>query len=81
MYEDIRALDAGPDGLNVINILLKLGAKFLKTGGSLFIEVDPRHPEIIKKITENNHEAWKLKYISSYSDIFKKERFVEIEKE
>lgn len=81
LYEDIRALDAGPEGMNVIKILLKLSAKFLKPEGSLWIEVDPRHPEIIKKITENHHDEWKLKYISSYSDIFKKERFVEIEKE
>lgn len=81
LYEDIRALDAGPDGMNVINILLKLAAKCLNRGGGLWIEVDPRHPEIIKKIIENNHDEWKLKYISSYSDIFKKERFVEIEKE
>lgn len=81
LYEDIRALDAGPDGLNVIRILLKLAAKCLKPEGSLWIEVDPRHPEIIKKIIESNKDEWKLKFISSYNDIFKKERFVEIEKE
>lgn len=81
LYEDIRALDAGPEGLNVIRILLKLAAKWLKPEGSLWIEVDQRHPEIIKKTIENNHDEWKLKFISSYNDIFKKERFVEIEKE
>lgn len=81
VYEDIRALEAGPDGMNMINILLKLSAKFLKPEGNLWLEVDSRHPEIIKKIIENNSDEWKLKFISSYSDIFKKERFVEIEKE
>lgn len=81
LYEDIRALEAGPEGMNVIELLLKLSANFLKPEGSLWLEVDPRHPEIIKKITENNHSEWRLKYISSYNDIFKKERFVEIEKE
>lgn len=80
LYEDIRALEAGPEGMNVINILMKLAAKFLKPEGSMWIEVDPRHPPIIKKILENNHDEWRLKYVSSYSDIFKKERFVEIEK-
>lgn len=81
LYEDIRALEAGPEGMNVIQVLLELSAKFLKPEGSLWLEVDPRHPEIIKKITENNHDKWNLKFISSYNDIFKKERFVEIEKE
>lgn len=81
LYEDIRALEAGPEGMNVISILMKLSAKFLKPEGSLWLEVDPRHPEIIKKIIENNHDEWKLKFISSYNDIFKKDRFVEIEKE
>lgn len=81
LYEDIRALESGPEGLNVIRILLKLAAKFLKPEGSLWMEVDSRHPEIIKKTTEKNQNEWKLKFISSYNDIFKKERFVEIEKE
>ena len=81
LYEDIRALEAGPEGMNVINHLLKVAAKYLKPEGSLWLEIDPRHPEIIKKITENNYSEWKLKFISSYSDIFKKDRFVEIEKE
>lgn len=81
LYEDIRALDAGPEGMNVIQILMKLSAKFLKPEGNLWLEVDQRHPEIIKKIIENNYDEWKLKFISSYLDIFKKDRFVEIEKE
>lgn len=81
LYEDIRALDAGPEGLNVIQVLLKLAAKLLKPEGNLWLEVDPRHPEIIKKTIENNLDEWKLKYISSYKDIFKIDRFVEIEKE
>lgn len=81
LYEDIRALEAGPEGLDVIKILMSLSAKFLRPAGNLWLEVDPRHPEIIKKIIENNHEEWKLKFISSYNDIFKKERFVEIEKD
>lgn len=80
-FSDIRALEAGPEGMNVINILLKLSAKFLKPEGNLWLETDPRHPEIIKKITENNYDEWKLKFISSYCDIFKKDRFVEVEKE
>lgn len=81
LYEDIRALDAGPEGMNVIQLLLKLAARFLKPDGNLWMEVDPRQPEIIKKIVENSREEWQLKFVSSYKDIFKKERFVEIEKD
>lgn len=81
LYEDIRALEAGPEGMNVINDLMKLAAKCLQPEGNLWMEVDPRHPEIIKKIVENNYDEWRLKFISSYKDIFKKERFVEIEKD
>lgn len=81
LYEDIRALEGGPEGLDLVKILMSLSAKFLRPAGNLWLEVDPRHPEIIKKIIENNHDEWKLKFISSYNDIFKKERFVEIEKD
>lgn len=80
LYEDIRALDGGKEGLDVIYHLLELASKYLKTGGTLYMEVDHRHPEIIAKIVENYFEKWNLKFISSYKDIFKKDRFVEIEK-
>lgn len=80
LYEDVRALDGGKDGLDMVKNLLELSAKHLKIGGSLWMEVDHRHPEIIAKIVENNFEKWNLKFVASYKDIFKKERFVEIEK-
>lgn len=80
LYEDIRALDGGKDGLDVINALLNLSANYLKPKGSLWLEIDDRHPEIIAKIVENNAEKWNLKFMSTYKDIFKKNRFVEIEK-
>lgn len=80
LYEDIRALDGGVDGLDLIKLILPLSAKYLKSGSHLWLEVDPRHPEIIAKIIENNQEEWQLKYVSSYKDIFKKDRFLEIEK-
>lgn len=80
LYEDVRALDGGKEGLDVINNLLELASKYLKQGGSLWLEVDHRHPEIIAKIVENNQEKWNLKFMATYKDIFKKDRFVEIEK-
>jgi len=80
LYEDVRALDGGNEGLDVIELLLKLAAKHLKPSGTLWMEVDSRHCEIIEKIVENNSSEWNLKFVSSYKDIFKKDRFVEIEK-
>lgn len=80
LYEDLRALDGGDDGLDLINIILQLSAKYLKQNSSLWLEVDHRHPEIIEKIVEMHQDDWKLKYVASYKDIFKKDRFVEIEK-
>lgn len=77
----MEAIEGGPDGMNFIEILLKLSAKYLKPNGSLWIECDPNHPEIIKKITEKNYNQWRLKFISSNKDYSKKERFVEIKKE
>lgn len=67
--------------MNIIRNILKVSAKHLKPEGSLWLEVDSRHPEIIKKITEKFYDEWKLKFISSYQDIFKRDRFVEIEKD
>lgn len=79
LYEDLKALDGGRDGLDVVRILLKLAAKYLKPSGVLWIEVDSRHPEIIEKLIESNKD-WLLKFVSSYKDIYRNERFVEIHK-
>lgn len=80
IYEDLRALDGGKDGLNVIRILLKLAGEYLENNGHLWLEVDSRHPEIIEKLIETQPELG-LKFVSSYKDIFQKNRFVEIIKQ
>lgn len=46
-YEDPAALDGGEKGLDVILHLLALAPRLLKDSGSLFLEVDPRHPELV----------------------------------
>ncbi|CRL00775.1 CLUMA_CG014029, isoform A [Clunio marinus] len=80
LYEDIRALDGGPEGLNIIQLLLEISSKYLSKNGNLWMEVDHRHPEIIEKLVENNRDEWNLKFIASRKDLFKKERFVNIKK-
>uniref|UniRef100_A0A8C4LYW1 peptide chain release factor N(5)-glutamine methyltransferase n=1 Tax=Equus asinus asinus TaxID=83772 RepID=A0A8C4LYW1_EQUAS len=46
-YEDPAALDGGEEGMDVITHILALASWLLKDSGSIFLEVDPRHPELI----------------------------------
>lgn len=78
-FEDIRALDGGPDGLKVIKPIMKYASKGLKPSGHLFIEVDPSHPEYIKFFTEKFKDL-KLKYLYTHKDFCNNERFVELSK-
>ncbi|XP_055595544.1 MTRF1L release factor glutamine methyltransferase-like [Uranotaenia lowii] len=80
VYEDLRALDGGPDGLKVVKAILKAAAKHLKPKGVLWLEVDSSHPPLIATFLEKEGSELRLKYISSYKDLFKNERFVEVAK-
>lgn len=82
LYEDLRALDGGLDGLDFIKLLLSLAAKKLQENGSLWIECDPSHPTKIQEYLKDskNIELQSLKYENSFIDMFGKERFVQIRK-
>lgn len=80
VYEDLRALDGGPDGLTVIKAILDLASQHLADEGILWLEVDTSHPPLIAKHLEEHGERLGLRYVSSYKDLFRKERFVEIVK-
>merc|ERR1712059_68094 len=43
LYEDLRALDGGAEGLDVILPILDLAGKCLVDGGRVLLEVDPCH--------------------------------------
>ncbi|KAM6256993.1 MTRF1L release factor glutamine methyltransferase [Porphyrio hochstetteri] len=47
-YEDLDALDGGDDGMRVIKTILSLAPSLLKDSGSVFLEVDPRHPDMVE---------------------------------
>ncbi|XP_011637705.1 hemK methyltransferase family member 1 [Pogonomyrmex barbatus] len=79
IYEDLRALDGGDDGLKVIKPLLKYAAKVLKPGGCLFVEVDPTHLEYIQFFT-NKYTDLKLQHVHTYKDFCNNDRFVEVMK-
>lgn len=80
LYEDLRALDGGPDGLMIIKSILKFSSKRLKLKGHLMMEVDPQHPAKIEKYLQENKSNLNLKYVATYKDMFGKQRFVEIMK-
>ncbi|XP_070216626.1 MTRF1L release factor glutamine methyltransferase isoform X8 [Bos mutus] len=45
-YEDPVALDGGEEGMDIITHILALAPQLLKDSG-IFLEVDPRHPELV----------------------------------
>jgi len=53
VYEDLRAVDGGKHGLDVIEPLLMCASKYLKPKSCIFLEVDPCHvylvPQMIKE--------------------------------
>lgn len=77
LYEDLRALDGGIDGLDVIRNILKFASQKLRVKGMLWFEVDPTHPKLIEAFLKE-HTELQLKFVASYQDMFNKDRFVEI---
>lgn len=80
LYEDLRALDGGRDGLDVIKCILKFSSSRLCLKGHLWMEVDPSHPPLIQTYLNEHKSSLNLQFIASYKDMFNKDRFVEIAK-
>lgn len=80
LYEDLRALDGGHDGLDIIKSILLFSSKRLKLKGHLMMEVGALHPAKIEKYLQENKSNLNLKFVATYKDMFEKERFVEIMK-
>lgn len=80
LYEDLRALDGGKDGLDTIKVILMCAADRLHPQGHLWLEVDPTHPKLIEQFISEHNDVLAMKFLSSYKDVFGKERFVEIMK-
>ncbi|MED6291624.1 hypothetical protein CHARACLAT_025494 [Characodon lateralis] len=66
-FEDYAALDGGEDGLNVIRQILTLAPGFLSNRGRVYLEVDPRHPPLIRQWVEENVEE--LRYMETRHDV------------
>lgn len=64
--------------MEIIQSIFVLASKRLRVKGVLWLEVDPTHPRLIQKHLEENEMELQLKFVASYQDMFKKDRFVEI---
>jgi len=72
VYEDLRALDGGAEGMDVILQLLELASQVLKKDKAAFValEVDPCHPHILPPKLERFYASEVIK------DFREKERFM-----
>lgn len=75
MYEDLRALDGGKDGLEVVKAVLQHAHLLLPPGQTLLLEVDPCHPYLLPAWLEKQDLS--LKLVQVHQDFNKKERFME----
>ncbi|XP_006270372.1 MTRF1L release factor glutamine methyltransferase [Alligator mississippiensis] len=78
-YEHLDALDGGNDGMRVIKRILELAPYILKNYGSVFLEVDPRHPEMVENWLQSRPDLF-LSLCATHKDFCGKPRFLHIQK-
>ena len=74
LYEDLRALDGGAEGLDVILSILKVAGQVLPQDGEVYLEIDPCHPSILPDHLESLSHKFVLKQV--YKDYMDKPRFI-----
>lgn len=79
-YEDLDALDGGDDGMRVIKTILTLAPTLLKDSGSVFLEVDPRHPAMVEDWLTAQPDLF-LTLCAVHKDFCGKPRFLHIQKQ
>ncbi|RLV94430.1 hypothetical protein DV515_00013118 [Chloebia gouldiae] len=79
-YEDLDALDGGDDGMRVIKTILALAPSLLKVSGSVFLEVDPRHPNMVEQWLQAHPELL-LTLRAIHKDFCGKPRFLHIQRQ
>ncbi|XP_056156849.1 MTRF1L release factor glutamine methyltransferase [Lampris incognitus] len=77
-FEDHAALDGGSDGLRVIRQILTLAPKILLNSGRVYLEVDPRHPPLIRRWAQEHVEE--LQYVETRVDFTNRPRFCILQK-
>lgn len=78
-YEDPTALDGGEEGMDIITHILALAPRLLKDSGSIFLEVDPRHPELIGSWLQSRPDL-SLNLVAVRRDFCGRPRFLHIQR-
>ncbi|XP_005410356.1 PREDICTED: hemK methyltransferase family member 1 isoform X4 [Chinchilla lanigera] len=78
-YEDPVALDGGEEGMDVITSILTLAPQLLKDSGSVFLEVDPRHPELVSSWLQSRPDLH-LSLAAVRRDFCGKPRFLHVQR-
>lgn len=76
-YEDAAALDGGKEGMDIITHILSLAPRLLKDSGSIFLEVDPRHPELVSSWLQSR-PGLSLSLVAVRRDFCGRPRFLHI---
>ena len=74
-YESDTALCGGPDGLDVVRLIIDKLPTLCAPGAPCWMEVDPSHPTLIQHMLDNNT---KVDYHSTVQDMFGQDRFVKL---
>jgi release factor glutamine methyltransferase len=78
-FEDMRALDGGPDGMDIIRQLLQRSSDLFRANGKcneMWLEVDPSHPEQIRDMCRSPDS--KFAYLSGITDLNGLNRFARL---
>uniref|UniRef100_K9IXF8 peptide chain release factor N(5)-glutamine methyltransferase n=2 Tax=Desmodus rotundus TaxID=9430 RepID=K9IXF8_DESRO len=78
-YEDPAALDGGEKGMDIIEHILALAPRLLKDSGSIFLEVDPRHPELVSSWLQSRPDL-SLNLVAVRRDFCGRSRFLHIQR-
>ena len=77
LYEDLRALDGGAEGLDLVLPILNLAGRILPPGAPVFLEVDPCHPHLLPEHLDGDHP---LQISQVLQDFTGKDRFIILRK-
>ncbi|XP_051061057.1 MTRF1L release factor glutamine methyltransferase isoform X2 [Phodopus roborovskii] len=78
-YEDLVALDGGEEGMDIITHILTLAPRLLNASGSIFLEVDTRHPELVSSWLQSRPDLH-LSLVAVRKDFCGRPRFLHVQK-
>lgn len=73
-HEDDTALRGGADGLRVVREILSVAGSLIRSGGTVWLEVDSTHPALLK-----NEKFTGLCFAQARRDLYGNDRFVQFD--